>query len=191
MHKRISPHGDEDHINGSFSLNKDTYTNLEKKLISILNKKKIKYTSNISDINKKVYLLNNKEFDNENDNSIIIYYKYKKYSFLFMSDASSNTEEYLLNEYNLSNISFLKVGHHGSNTSTSINFINSINPKVSLISVGKYNYYGHPNKEVLDNLSNSKIYRTDLTGSIRIRINNNVKIIKCLYVLLKMAKLFR
>mgnify|MGYP002618480333 CR=1 FL=1 len=68
---------------------------------------------------------------------------------------------------------FLKVGHHGSNTSSSEEFINSINPKYSLISVGKNNRYGHPNKEVLDTLNDSKIYRTDQDGSIMFKIKNN------------------
>ena len=97
-----------------------------------------------------------------------------------MGDASSTTEEYLLNNYNLKNVSFLKVGHHGSKTSSSREFINSINPKISLISVGKNNYYGHPNKEVLDALEESKIYRTDQNGSIMFKINNNkLKIETC------------
>ncbi|MDD6879592.1 MAG: MBL fold metallo-hydrolase, partial [bacterium] len=68
-----------------------------------------------------------------------------------------------------SNIDFLKIGHHGSNTSSSEEFINIINPKYSLISVGKKNRYGHPKESVLDMLSNSRIYRTDLDGSIEIK----------------------
>jgi len=104
--------------------------------------------------------------------------EYQKYKFLFMGDSSSKTEEYLINNYNLTNISFLKVGHHGSNTSSSPLFINKITPKVSLISVGRNNFYHHPNKEVLTNLSNSVIYRTDINKSIKIKINNKVKITK-------------
>ena len=75
--------------------------------------------------------------------------------------------------YNLSDIDVLKVGHHGSKTSSSKEFINEINPRYSVISVGKNNRYGHPNKEVLDNLDNSKIYRTDENGSIEFKIKNN------------------
>ena len=71
------------------------------------------------------------------------------------------------------NIDVLKVGYHGSKTSSSKEFINDINPKYSIISVGKNNRYGHPNKEVLNNLENSKIYRTDQDGSIVFKINNN------------------
>ena len=63
--------------------------------------------------------------------------------------------------------------HHGSRTSSSKEFINEINPKYSIISVGKNNRYGHPNKEVLENLNDSKIYRTDENGSIMFKIRNN------------------
>ena len=70
-------------------------------------------------------------------------------------------------------IDVLKVGHHGSKTSSSKEFIDEINPKYSIISVGKNNQYGHPNKEVLDNLDNSIIYRTDEDGSIMFKIKNN------------------
>ena len=90
-----------------------------------------------------------------------------------MGDASSTREKDIIKKYNLEKITVLKVGHHGSKTSSSKEFINEINPKYSIISVGKNNKYGHPNKEVLDNLNNSKIYRTDEDGSIMFKIKNN------------------
>jgi len=90
-----------------------------------------------------------------------------------MGDAGKEVEKDILEKYNLKNIDFLKVGHHGSNTSSSENFINSISPKYSLISVGENNRFGHPRDEVLDILKNSKIYRTDLDGSIEINLNKN------------------
>jgi len=65
------------------------------------------------------------------------------------------------------------VGHHGSNTSSSKEFINKIKPKYSLISVGKNNIYGHPKNKVLNNLRYSKVYRTDLEGSIKIILGKN------------------
>ena len=90
-----------------------------------------------------------------------------------MGDAGIEKEKDILEKYNISNIDVLKVGHHGSKTSSSKLFINEINPKYSIISVGKNNRYGHPNKEVLDNLSKSNIYRTDQDGSIMFKIKNN------------------
>ena len=99
---------------------------------------------------------------------------------MFMGDASITTEKEILNKYNLQDIDVLKAGHHGSKTSSSKKFIDTINPKYSIISVGKNNRYGHPNKEVLDNLKDTKIYRTDKDGSIMFKIKNNkLKIETC------------
>ena len=137
---------------------------------------KIKYYSCIKELNidkYKLQFLNTKEYDNENDNSSVIYLNYNNYKFLFMGDAGVTRENDILKKYNITNIDFLKVGHHGSNTSSSKEFINSINPKYSLISIGKNNRYGHPKDSVLETLSNSKIYRTDIDGSIEIKLNKN------------------
>lgn len=182
----IITHGDEDHIGGSITLinnfqvknvilNKGTFTDLEKELIKNLNKKKIPYQININKINLSnhtIYLLNNTKYNNENDNSIITYFTYQKYKFLYTGDASITTEDNLLENYNLNNISILKVGHHGSNTSSSKDFISQINPSISLISVGENNIYHHPNKEVINNLSKSRIYRTDINNMVKLTINS-------------------
>lgn len=182
----IITHGDEDHIGGSITLinnfqvknvilNKGTFIDIEKELIKNLNKKKIPYQININKINLSnhtIYLLNNTKYNNENDNSIITYFTYQKYKFLYMGDASINTEDNLLENYNLNNISILKVGHHGSNTSSSKDFISQINPSISLISVGENNIYHHPNKEVINNLSKSRIYRTDINNMVKLTINS-------------------
>lgn len=88
-----------------------------------------------------------------------------------MADAGVEKEKNIIEKYNLKDIDFLKVGHHGSNTSSSKEFIDIINPKYSLISVGKSNRYGHPKNSVLNILKNSKIYRTDIDGSIEIKLN--------------------
>lgn len=191
----ILTHGDYDHMGESINLienfkvekvifNCGEFNDLEKELIKVLEKKKIKYYSCIKELNidnSKLYFLQTKEYDNENDNSNVIYTKLSGYKFMFMGDASSiTTEKEILNKYNLPDIDVLKVGHHGSRTSSSKDFINEINPKYSIISVGKNNRYGHPNKEVLNNLENSKIYRTDQDGSIMFKIKNNkLKIETC------------
>lgn len=90
-----------------------------------------------------------------------------------MGDAGTEKEKDILDKYNLADIDILKVGHHGSNTSSSVDFIDSINPKYSIISVGKNNRYDHPSKEVLTNLKDSKIYRTDKDGGTIFKIKNN------------------
>ena len=152
------------------------YNDLEQELIKVLDKKHIKYYSCIKELNvdkNKLYFLQTKEYDNENDNSNVIYIELNGYKFMFMGDASITTEKEIMGKYNISDIDVLKVGHHGSKTSSTKNFINVIEPKYSIISVGKYNKYGHPNKEVLDNLKNSKIYRTDQNGSIMFKIKSN------------------
>lgn len=148
------------------------YKSLENKLIELLNKKKIKYYKCNVVKPDNIKFLNDKDFNNENDNSIVTLLKVNNYNFLLMGDASIKTENYLMNKYNISNITFLKVGHHGSNTSSGQNFINYLKPKYSIISVGKKNKFGHPKKEVLDILKMTKIYRTDLNGSIQILLNN-------------------
>ena len=91
-----------------------------------------------------------------------------------MGDVSKKNELNIIKKYNLSNIEVLKLGHHGSNTSSDKEFINITNPKFSIISVGKNNRYGHPNKETLDNVINSKVYRTDEVGTITFQINNEI-----------------
>ena len=152
------------------------YNDLEKELIKVLDKKKIKYYSCIKELNvdkNKLYFLQTKEYDNENDNSNVIYTELNGYKFMFMGDAGVEVEEDLIEKYNLQDIDILKVGHHGSKTSSGEKFIPEINPKYSIISVGKNNRYGHPNDSVLDNLENSKIYRTDQDGSIIFKIKNN------------------
>ena len=187
MHKRMSPHGDYDHMDGAINLvnnfkvdnvifNCGEFNELEKELIKVLKKKKIKYYTCIKRLNidnNRLYFLQTKEYDNENDNSNVIYTELNDYKFLFMGDAGIDKEKDILKKYNLKNIDFFKVGHHGSNTSSSEEFINSINPKYSLISVGKNNRYGHPKKSVLDILKNSKVYRTEQDGGVMFKIKNN------------------
>ena len=192
--KLILTHGDYDHtviakyIVVNFKVvkvifNCGEFNELETDLIKALDEKKIPYYSCIKELNidnNKLYFLQTKEYDNENDNSNVIYTELSGYNFMFMGDASSTTEKEIIDKYNLPDIDVLKVGHHGSRTSSSIEFINEINPEYSIISVGKNNRYGHPNKEVLDALEESKIYRTDQNGSIMFKINNNkLKIETC------------
>ena len=183
----ILTHGDYDHMGESINIinnykvdtvifNCGPINDLEQNLINELTKKKVKYYSCIKELkvnDMNLEFLNTRTYDNENDNSNVIYTKINNYKILLMGDASSIREQDIINKYNLSNIDILKVGHHGSNTSSNNYFINKVKPNYSVISVGKNNTYGHPNKETLNVLNNSKIYRTDIDGSIMFRINNN------------------
>ncbi len=183
----ILTHGDYDHMGEGINLinkfkikkvifNWGKFNELEQDLIKELDKKKIPYYHYIKQLNlknNKLYFLNNKIYNNENDNSNIIYTKFNYYKFLLMGDASIEVEEDLLEKYNLKNIDVLKVGHHGSKTSSSQKFINKINPQYAIISVGENNRYGHPNQEVLENLKKTKIYRTDQKGTIMFKIKEN------------------
>ena len=159
------------------------FNELEQDLIKVLDKKKIPYYSCVKELNidnNKLYFLQTKLYDNENDNSNVIYTELNGYKFMLMGDAGTKVEEDLIEKYNLQDIDVLKVGHHGSKTSSSEKFIDSIKPRYSIISVGKNNRYGHPNNSVLDNLGDSKIYRTDEYGSIMFKIKNNkLKIETC------------
>ena len=95
------------------------------------------------------------------------------FDFLFTGDISSRIEEKIVKDNPYLNVDVLKVAHHGSNTSTCEEFISVIKPEYSIISVGKNNRYGHPNDDVLENLDDSKIYRTDQDGSIMFKISKN------------------
>lgn len=190
----ILTHGDYDHMGEAISLinsfkvdkvifNNGEYNDLELDLIKVLEEKNIDYYQNIEELNianNKLYFLNNKLYDNENDNSNVVYTVLNNIKLLLMGDAGIEVEDNILNKYNLNDIDILKVGHHGSKTSSSEQFINSINPKYSMISVGKNNRYGHPNKEVLYNLDDSIIYRTDYDGSVMFQLKKDkLKINTC------------
>lgn len=110
-------------------LNCGEYNSLEKELISILSKKRLTYYSCIDSLRigkHDLNFLNTKIYDNENDNSSVIYFQYLYSTFLFMGDASIAREADILNMYDLGKIDFLKVGHHGSDTSSSEKFIHTI-----------------------------------------------------------------
>ena len=188
----VLTHGDYDHMGEAINLvnnfkvekvifNCGEFNDLENELIKVLDKKNIEYYSCIKELNidcNKLYFLNNKDYGNENDNSSVIYTELNNHKFLFMGDAGVEVEKDLIEKYNLQDIDVLKVGHHGSKTSSSKNFIDEITSEYSIISVGKNNRYGHPNKEILNNLSASNLYRTDEDGSIIFKIKKDKIIIE-------------
>lgn len=103
-----------------------------------------------------------------NDTSIILRIDYGKTSFLFCGDAERAAEQVVLNNGTDLSATVLKVGHHGSDTSTTYPFLREIMPKYAVISVGTGNSYGHPTEAVLSRLrdANVKLFRTDLQGDI-------------------------
>lgn len=105
--------------------------------------------------------------DKDNDASIVLMLAYGQNNILLTGDAESLTEEYLINNKEIS-ADLLKVAHHGSNSSTSKDFIDKVMPQYAIISVGSNNLYGHPTDEVIDRLKgvNATIYRTDYNGDI-------------------------
>ncbi len=104
--------------------------------------------------------------DNLNNTSIVLKVTHGNKSFLFTGDAEREEEKTLLNKNIKADV--LKVGHHGSDTSTSYTFLREVMPEYAVISVGKGNSYGHPTNDVLSRLRDAdvKVYRTDLQGDI-------------------------
>lgn len=95
-------------------------------------------------------LLENRVVKDENDESLISYFSYDQVHYLWMGDASIDVEKQLLSKYSL-DVDVLKLGHHGSKTSSSYAFLDTLRPKLALISVGKKNRYGHPSTQVVAN----------------------------------------
>ena len=108
------------------------------------------------------------QYDDTNDTSIVVRIVYGNTSFLFTGDAGWEPEHDMVESgYDLS-ATLLKVGHHGSNTSSSYVFLREIMPQYAVISVGEGNSYGHPTEDTLSRLRDAGaiVYRTDLQGNI-------------------------
>jgi competence protein ComEC len=111
---------------------------------------------------------NGSDYGDDNDHSIVIKVVYGSTSFLFTGDAEAKSESEMLAEGMDLSATVLKVGHHGSKTSTGQDFLDKVNPKYAVISVGEGNSYGHPTQEAMDRLKSKGIpvYRTDENGTI-------------------------
>jgi len=174
----ILTHGDYDHIGETLNLIKnykvgkiimnENDNKLEKQI-----KNNFENVINVSNytLNINGYILNfiGGQFESENLNSLIIYTKIKGNHIILMGDAEKDSEKYILKEYNLPKMDILKVGHHGSKTSSTDKFIGTIKPKISIISSGINNKYGHPSKEVVKKLKKyGKVYNTANTGTVKV-----------------------
>ena len=145
-------------------------------LIDSCNKKnlKVNYLSKDDSFNlddsTNIYVLSPSYItDNNNSNSIVLNISYKNNNFLFTGDCEESNEMDMINSYNLEDIDFLKVAHHGSYTASSLAFLEETTPDIAVISCGYKNSYGHPHKSTLDNLESvdAKIFRTDQNGSMQ------------------------
>ena len=173
----IGTHPHEDHIGGMDNIinnfeigtiympNVQTNTKTFEDVLDAVSNKNLKIetpkvndTFLLGEANCKILSVTDDE-DNLNQSSIVIQLNFKDLSYLFMGDAEKEIEESI----DVGKVNILKVGHHGSDTSSSLDFINKIAPEVSIISVGKDNSYGHPSDDVIKRLENigSKVYRTD------------------------------
>lgn len=115
------------------------------------------------------FLSPEKTYSDANDNSLVVQLAYGKSRFLFMGDAEEKVEkDILVAGYDLE-CDVLKLGHHGSYTATSVDFLRKADPIYGVISCGKGNSYGHPHAETLAKLEDEdvQVYRTDKMGTVR------------------------
>ena len=123
---------------------------------------------NLGDASFEILAPNNDKYSSANNYSIVIKLTYGNNSFLFTGDAETLSESEILDNNSNIKADVIKIGHHGSSTSTSDEFLKAVNPKYAVISVGKDNSYNHPNKTTMQKLKrlNIPVYRTDGQGTI-------------------------
>lgn len=188
----VGTHAHEDHIGGldyiinSFNVGKIYFpkqtanTKTYKEFVSSVKNKNMKFTLPVAGQSFKlgeaectILAPNSGNYDDANEYSIVIKITYKNNSFLFTGDASSISEKEMLSKgYDLKS-DVLKVGHHGSRSSTTTEFLKTVNPKYAVVSCGKDNDYGHPTETVINRLKKASIpvYRTDESGTIVAKSN--------------------
>lgn len=177
----ILTHGDADHSGNAPNLKNNFMIDT-----IYINKGKINYLENkvtnnilldsyLKIDNVELYSLNDVIYEDENQNSIILLLKIYNYKILLMADASKLNEKDIISKYNLQNIDILKLGHHGSNTSTSEEFIVYTNPKECIVSASLNNKYNHPSPQTVKLLNdyNIKFYETSKNGTIEYIINEH------------------
>lgn len=127
-------------------------------------------TYSVGDLQIEILSPLEESYENTNDYSAVVHARFGGVTFLFTGDAEAAVEKALLEEYPSSKLrsDVLKVGHHGSKTSSTEAFLNAVHPEIAVIEVGADNSYGHPSQKVLDWLDalGSRVYRTDISGNI-------------------------
>ncbi|GKU81335.1 DNA internalization-related competence protein ComEC/Rec2 [Niallia sp. NCCP-28] len=192
--KLILTHGDLDHIGGSLAVISSIrvkeivfpQTNLEpgkeeKEILQLAAQKRIPVSyvrggQSFLSGDTRFHILSplTENIENKNDASIVIKAKIGGLNWLFTGDLEESGEQLLLSRYPNLQTDILKIGHHGSKTSTSERFLQKVDPKAAIISAGKNNRYGHPHKAVIDRLQKAHItvWRTDLNGEITYKFSN-------------------
>lgn len=129
--------------------------------------------------NSYMMLFNSNGGSDANEQSLVTLYVNRNDKLLFMGDAGEETEHEILNK--LEDVDLVKIGHHGSRTSTSTELLNKVNPEFAVITVGKENSYGHPHIETMEKLKskNLKLHRTDQCGTIVFTSTGNGLKTKC------------
>lgn len=182
----IATHPHEDHIGGMsdvikkfpivefYAPKKTTDTKTFENMIKALDGKKIITARagvklNLGDnVSAELLAPNKDKYEEINDYSAVLKLTYGNNKFLFMGDVEKVSEREILNSGADISADVIKVGHHGSSTSSSNEFLDKVSPKIAVISVGRGNDYGHPNKEVLEDFKKRgyTVYRTDLENTI-------------------------
>jgi competence protein ComEC len=185
----IGTHPHEDHIGGAdavinnFDIDKIfmpkvmNNTKTFEDVIAAINHKNLTITTpvvgdsyKLGDAEWTILGPNSKEYEEINDYSIGIRLVFGNHSFMFMGDAEKISEDEILDNRDANELEseVLKVGHHGSNSSTSEHFLEAVNPRYAVISVGEDNKYGHPHDEIITRLEQKdiEILRTDKRGHI-------------------------
>ena len=119
-----------------------------------------------------------KEYYDENKDSLVSYFKINQFGFLFLADVDKEVEQDIAYQYNLLDVDVVKIAHHGSNTSTSEVMLSTFKPELAIISVGNNNAYNHPDERVINLLDGFKIKRlqTNINGAIKIYVFNHLMI---------------
>lgn len=152
-----------------------TTTKTFENLVNAVKNKNKKFTTPVSgneytlgDAKFKILAPSSDSYQSLNNYSIVIKLTYGENTFMFTGDAETLSETEMLNSFDDLTADVLKIGHHGSTTSTSKKFLNAVNLKYAVISVGKDNTYNHPTKTTMNKLEELKIpvYRTDEEGTI-------------------------
>ncbi|HLR64521.1 MAG TPA: DNA internalization-related competence protein ComEC/Rec2 [Pseudogracilibacillus sp.] len=116
-----------------------------------------------------------KDYRDENSNSLVLYTELGGARWLFTGDLTAVAEKDLINAYSNLKVDFLKIAHHGSDTSTTEAFLSAVQPQIAFIPVGENNRYNHPHQDIIDRLEerNIHIYRTDEDGAIQVKFSQD------------------